>query len=130
MTSSPDMGEKIEPCLPCPFCNESDARLRHGPRQIECRRCGMEGPTASADGHAVEKWNRVASLRARAEDLELMLRATLDERAFIDFNTSQGWWLVFRTRDVTRPLKIVVPDDGTGLPLLNDAARAALKGGG
>lgn len=140
------MGErdKIEAC---PFCRDGDP-LR-GPRidgeedcgAVSCEWCGARGSQATTRAAAIEAWNRVASLRSRADDLELLLRAALDRgetgkpwikkvrkgpasKAWTEFEILHDYdsdgWSVMRMRDVA---------DGLPALPLTPEARAALKRG-
>jgi len=67
----------------------------------------------------------LAALRQRCADLEMMLRASFGfidrpSRLFINCTDRFSLW------DGTDYIEL--DDDGTGLPLLDDAARSALKG--
>lgn len=74
--------------------------------------------------------SELAALKQRAEDLELMLRSRLGEpRSGAAVYGQPGYFYVLVKGDLKeRPARsIEIGEDGTGLPVLTDAAREALR---
>ena len=113
---------------------------------VECQRCAFEmGAIHVEDGKPTtcpccleaSLRSRVEAAEARAGDLELMLRVELCD--IYGHDRWCGWdrdgddWILelWENRGAKRVAILArLKDDGTGLPLLDSAARAALKAGG
>lgn len=71
----------------------------------------------------------LAALRARVEDLELMLHAEWrGERRWFRRSEDGAWMLGRESTGWDLRGEPICPDDGTGLPLLTAEARRALRG--
>ncbi len=78
--------------------------------------------------------SELAAIRARVEDLELMLRAAFpdedEDEAFVTYGTAcdlkTAFWL---HRNMDDPDPITLDRDPTGLPILTPEARAFLRRG-
>lgn len=116
---------------PCPWCgvrlDRHDELAFEGGQtcsawRVACR-CGARGPWSrtARTADAVDGWNAVAAKVARVGDLELIAR-DLRRTAWKRLSTGSGEWGFFRDGGAFAPLQ----DDGTGLPILTDEARAVL----
>lgn len=115
--------------VPPALCDEAEAEIG----EMNAHRC--PGAQEYADALAEIAVERDRVVRER-DDLRLMLRVELcdaygmDRYHGFDMDGKGAWNLeLWDTRKGDGPSQTwTCPDDGTGLPLLTDAARAALRG--
>lgn len=123
--------------LACPWCGPDGAAecgyadMGMSRFAVECRKCLAEGPTLADRVAAISAWNAVAALRGRVGDLEMMLRHSLAElrdnhAAYVLWSKDENAWKFGTSGDDGRGYSLALADDGTGLPILTDAARRAL----